>query len=1317
MALIPLKSDFLRSRKRFCFGLFVGVVLSFLFLGSGFAQTDSLSGKMSFDFGITRGKNINLFPLLVKYKSLERKEWQVLFPLFSKSVNYQIREKHLQLLPILKSDSTENGHDIRLLTLYYPSLFRFQRQVVNGDLVKSTRFLELAPNISLLAASRSAQGLVVENNMFFFIWYRRNAHLQTTNFTIFPIYWYSAVKDRESQLIFPIYYKRSFAGEKNLALGLLYNHKKTPTLKRQLFFPVYWNYQRINASDTAYSNTLFPVYWRREDQHEKQITVFPFFSKGTHQDKSESYLNIYPLYYSKTSKFSGYQIIVPFWWKNKTEKPGSLKENKVLFPLYFFSQRNNTDSTRFFFPVYYQKNSPGSVHIWSGLVYQYSHTPAYKAHTFFPIWWQKDRYLNHDTLKTRLLVPVYWSERDHNRNDQVLFPLFYSFRDSSYQSVTVLPFFSSGHSSDQSRKHAHVFPFYYSRQSPDRNSLTLFPIWWFSKTRLADGSPLIRNYLFPLFWNSHSKYEDRTTIFPVYFDVHNKDKELTLFVPFYLSGKRKDSPLNYRAITPVFWQWEKPTSKQTLLLPVLWKKESFFNGDTVRKTLVLPAYYSYRSDNESNKMVFPFLFSYRDTNYHSFTVLPLFSVGSAPNGTRRHLNVFPLYWSLYTTSSTTRAIFPFWLSRDVKQNGDTLKKRWVLPTFLSIQDRKRSNQMILPVFFRLRNEQRMVTTAFPFYTHFEHRQKRYNYWGVTPLFWKVNKPTGKSLVAFPILWLKEKYRFADTLKTEVVFPVYWASESKYHKSRTLFPFYHRSGNEQSQTFMLFPVYLNHSTYDGTKKFGSRLLLYWYNKNQQENTQIVFPLFWNTNRFFENGDTSLSRVFFPIYWRKKMPGFNRLTIFPLFHASNDSGSVSRMVFPLFYYWNIKGTPWNKMIIAPFVWHTNRPDLQRDIFFPIFWNSRQEESGKMVHKTVLFPIFWNTQSEHSEQQFILPVWLKSRDSVKTVTAVFPFYYSIRQNNTAWGRQIIFPIYWRVNEPAEKRQVIFPLFWKKEHFGAHDTIIRSTFFPIYWAKKTKAESERFVLPNFYSRHNNGDRKLVLFPLFSYGRSANGDSHHLTITPIAGAFYSPLGFKKYLFPIVSIKRIGELQSSSLFLFLFRREVEKDTVKTSVLWPIIAFNKSGHAKSFRIAPLIWSSRNDTTRMINVIPLYYSNVSTTQQVFNLGAVLYRYRKIEGHSVSRSLLWRVYYREKVNNGDFETRLLHWLYSNVKKEGRRERGLLPFYYKIDRPNGDRSYSYLLGLYNYYREYKPYVQDYYEEERILGFIRLRSNYEQLKKKGFVR
>jgi hypothetical protein len=199
-------------------------LLLVLFSNNIFSQTDSIPTNLSFDFGITRGRNVNFWPILKKFKNSERRELQIMYPIFSKIINYNPRFKHSQILPLLINDSSSNGVDNRIISFYYPSILHFQKQTLSNSYVNSFRFIELAPNISCLGLSRSPNGLFVDNNLFFFIWYKRDIVSTNTRLIVFPTYWYFSNKYDTTHLFLPFYYRRASLNYKHLNIALLYNY-------------------------------------------------------------------------------------------------------------------------------------------------------------------------------------------------------------------------------------------------------------------------------------------------------------------------------------------------------------------------------------------------------------------------------------------------------------------------------------------------------------------------------------------------------------------------------------------------------------------------------------------------------------------------------------------------------------------------------------------------------------------------------------------------------------------------------------------------------------------------------------------------------------------------------------------------------------------------------------------------------------------------------------------------------------------------------------------------------------------------------------
>ena len=131
---------------------------------SGRAQTDS-SSKMTFDFGLARNRNIDLWPIVKKTNNKYEKDLELLFTIFQSRRDRVEHTKHSHLFPLFWHDSSANGTDLKLFTTYYPSIFRYTKSKDNS--LNSFKLIELAPKINFLEISKSPDGLQVQNNILF----------------------------------------------------------------------------------------------------------------------------------------------------------------------------------------------------------------------------------------------------------------------------------------------------------------------------------------------------------------------------------------------------------------------------------------------------------------------------------------------------------------------------------------------------------------------------------------------------------------------------------------------------------------------------------------------------------------------------------------------------------------------------------------------------------------------------------------------------------------------------------------------------------------------------------------------------------------------------------------------------------------------------------------------------------------------------------------------------------------------------------------------------------------------------------------------
>lgn len=1041
------------------------------------SQSDALKKKnLSLDLGITRGHNINLWPFFKKYKNAEKKELQIVYPLFSKRTNYKNHTKHFQLLPFYISDSSNKGITKRFFSLYYPSVLRTHKQTDSSGTYRSFNFLELAPHISLLGLNRSPNGLSVENNIFFFIWYRKDILQEKTRLVVFPTYWYFANKRDTTNLFFPFYLKRKTETSKYLNVAFLYNQK-----------------------------------------------------------------------YSLTEK----------------------------------------------------KNS------------------------FLPVWWHKVNYSGNDTIKKDLVIPFYWSKKSKYEDRKLLFPLLYSVKDQQHTSFTFFPLFSY--------------------------------------------------------------------------------------------GKRLDSSGSYFAATPLFWHAKKSDGIRNVLFPIYWNFKDYYRNDTVERQVVFPFVWTYRSKNAINTTIFPFYYNYQNKYRSSLTVLPFFSTYEEFKTGYGYKYIFPFYWKTRNRYESKEAFFPVYFSKTNYRGRDTSFNKYIFPLFFTGRTRTKNYQVLFPIIYRFRSPQYHSFTFFPLFAYGRSADSTRSLLGITPFYWRVKTKTGLTKVLF-LYWNNEHYKRNDTTYHHGIFPFYWTGKNKDKHNTFVFPFVFKVNNKERESLIVFPLFSYGHQKDSSRKYIGITPLFYRIQSKRYLTNMLLPIYWNVKRYDQN-DTVRTEVLFPIVWLYHRSNKDVKVAFPFMFSYHDKYRESLTVFPLFSYGKRNDSSRYHLVVTPFYWHTQTKTQVKHVIFPLYWHKNIYRNGDTIRSRFFLPLFWYNKSKDELDFVALPGIIRTKDKYNNSFSILPMF-SWGKNPDSTSHLVLFPFLHFKNKKNIKT-TLFPIYWSRQYFSNDDTLKQKVIFPLYWSFHRKNIKTDIFFPIVWRFKNANYSSFTFFPLFSAGHGNKGKKH-LMITPLFGKFDSDKSSSAFLFPIFNYRRSEEEKHYSAFLFLFTRTTRQDYSKTAILWPICEQLRDKDKRKFRIAPVVWFSKTDSSKMLSVQPLFYSNRTKQRNVFILSAFLYKRERIFERSVSNSFLFRLYYHKNYTNGDFERRFLHLIIANIKVDGHREKSFLPFFHTVKEENGDRSVSYFFGMYNRFKEYKPEIKDFYEEERLFWFIRLRSNYKQLKSEGkdaFVR
>ena len=127
---------------------------------------------MKADVGITRGRNIHIWPIVYLDKTESEKNIQIAASFFLYKKNLINTDLKTHLLPVFTYKFNSEKKDIRIGSLYYPSIYRYSNNF--GRKIQSYKVLEIVPNINLLEFSRSENGDYLKNNLLFFLSYKND---------------------------------------------------------------------------------------------------------------------------------------------------------------------------------------------------------------------------------------------------------------------------------------------------------------------------------------------------------------------------------------------------------------------------------------------------------------------------------------------------------------------------------------------------------------------------------------------------------------------------------------------------------------------------------------------------------------------------------------------------------------------------------------------------------------------------------------------------------------------------------------------------------------------------------------------------------------------------------------------------------------------------------------------------------------------------------------------------------------------------------------------------------------------------------------
>ncbi len=946
-----------------------------------------------------------------------------------------------------------------------------------------------------------------------------------------------------------------------------------------------------------------------------------------------------------------------------------------------------------------------------------------------------------DTLKSDMKFD-FGITRDKNIN---IWPLFKYFRDRNELDLQVLyPVFRKQYDTLTETSRSHFFPLYWNykdKKLTDKRFVSLYypslvrtvkdSAWGVNSFRFLELAPEVNMLEF-------TKSKDGLFV----------QNNLLFFI------WTKNDRINHRShfITfPLYWHFQSLQSQTNLFFPLYFNQKRYYYNDTSSLSTVFPLYWSYKNNTTNNKVITPLIWRTKNSNYRSFTFAPFVSTGKSPDKKTNHLMVGSLYWQFNDVYGNDKVFFPLYWKRDRYYYDDTTKFKTFFPLYWSYKNKEKSLKTFAPpLIWRVKRDSSKSFTFLPFYsgkTAFDTHRK-YRMYGT--LFWHFKNDYSKSNLLFPIFFSRKRYFETDTSKFATLFPIYWSFKNETKNTKVVFPILWSVKNPRYKTFSFLPLYLKRTSTDSTSKRLMIGSIYWQYKSPEQKNWAIFPLYWNRKHYYYNDTTHFTGLF-PLYWSYSDKDVKNKVFFPLFWNLDNNYYKSFTIIPFYS----KGHSWisgNKhLMIASIYWQFDQESGKDRLILPLYYKNWRYDSSDTTSFSTIFPLYWSKRNSKIQNTVVFPFSWSFKKRNKKTYIFFPLYSRGTDPDSDNGHLMLATLYWQFKTDKSKNTLLLPIYYQRLGYKSYDTTRFTTVFPLYWSYTNMLGKRKVFFPLIWTSKTRYYKSFTFVPLFSTGRSIAGSQKHLILTPLYWhtvnrdaksnvlfplywSYKDSVQNDKVLFPIVwslknqkrksftfvpvyhTWKNVYGDKKSNILVVLWRRKIIEDRKTTQFLWPICeAVNdEKADYHYFRFAPIIWYKKTPEVKHFSFQPFYYMHQTDEYKSHHILWQLYVSKNYFGVKKSNRFLWRLFYKDKYENNDFETRFLHLVYANVKKRGVEEKSLFPIYHKREDAKGNKSLSLFFYFYNKFQRRLETSNDFYRESRIFWFIRLRSNYGQLKREG---
>lgn len=1086
--------------------------------------------------------------------------------------------------------------------------------------------------------------------------------------------------------------------DKDIYLWPLFRFMKNPEQTRLTFLFTTFRYNKDHINNKVESHFL-PAYIYQKSKYSKDFrllsVLYPSVFRIQKSDSNHYFsfrfcelapkISLFDITRSNNGSFIQNNLFFFLWQKNDQINKRSYL---ITFPLYW-QFKNNYSSSYTFFP-FFSKGTYDfgqSKYCVISPFYWQSSGAGYKSHTLFPLYWNSQIKTEHGYIKENFILPLYYSTKSPEGHKRYFIPLFYDISDKEKKSIGFVPFYF--------QKKEFVL---------HRNTIGISPLFWHYKDSVKTN-----NLLIPLVWTSTSADVKKRWVLPFFYSKITPDIKRMNVPPLFFYTNSKSNGSTRLGITPLFWRYEDKYEKSLTILPLFRHKQSLDSNYAYIRNFVFPVVWHYKSVSENNFTlfpfiwkqnsayrslfhIFPFLFTTKTEKSKSFTLFPFYSYGNSVSRERSHIGITPLYWDFIGKDERLTAIFPlYWKYK--RTFADYVRTNHVLfPLYWSGREKNSQYHVFLPLFYSFENPAKKSLTILPFFSYNKFKNQSKKLWSAAGIFWHAEDESYSQNILFPIWWNKINKPERSTLKRNFIFPFYFHEKDNNRNYHVVFPLYWKNESDDNQLNAFLPFYFYKHSKISDETLLSFSLFYWKKSTPYSTIQTLFPIVWNSTEYLPS-DTVKRNVLFPFVYTRKGRHFQSQIIFPVFWRYKSDSRSSLTFFPLYSYKHDKST--NEKFIYSFPYFENSTEIKTvRTVFPVYWSVKTKVGDFMERTHVLFPFYWSFQKNGISKHVIFPVLWTKNDHIRKQVTVFPIFSYTKNRLSNDASFMLTPLIWSFRNNDRTKQIVFPFFWRSK-----DSIsTRFTLFPLVWSSKGSAKFN-----------------LTIFPIFSYNKNFVKDSKLMMITPL---FWRSIKMSKKtvnLVPVFSYKKTSQNNVDwSLFYFLLKHKQDSLSKTTNFLWPLCERTKSENINYFRFAPVFWFTKSANFTHIGVHPLYYYSKTGSHSENHILWQLAVWERNKGVNSSFRFLWKFLYFDRYKNKDLEFRFLYQFISYVKKEGYSEKSFFPLYYSKNKANGEQTRSWFFYFYTFTKKKLDKFDDYYLEERIFWFIRLRSNYAQLKKEG---